>query len=170
MDMATESQSHLREYIDNGIQQKARLSNTLRAYQEQKEKTRERIIDQTQLKLTMQGKGIDPSKIALVEERKKMDEEVYQKVEKLLEDVQENLEGLVFRLNAHLEELTDIEIATGGFITHSIGISSGAQLDKDTMAVSFDSDGHIEVPIAIRLNKWRDSSQMSVEKIKRGTV
>jgi hypothetical protein len=166
--MATsQMQGHLRKYVEDGIQQKVRLNNMMIDYKDQEYKSRERIIDESSLEEKLEAEGIDPSKINLVIERKQLDEQVLSRVQTILEESQEKMDGLTLRMNAHLEELTEMEILAGGFVTHAVGVDINATLDKDTMVISFKPDGHVEIPIAARMNKWKDSSQMIIKKIKK---
>lgn len=166
----TPMQKHLRKYVEDGIQQKVRLSNMVLAYKAQEVKSRERTIDETTLLGQVQGKGIPQEKINLIEERRDRDLEILSRVQKVLGEAQSEMEGVTLRMNAHLEELSDIEIATGGFVAHSIGVDEKAKLDKGTMIISFENEGHVEIPIGVRLNKWKDSSQLTINKIKKAGV
>lgn len=169
-DAQTPMQKHLRKYVEDGIQQKVRLSNMVLAYEAQEEKSRERTIDETTLLGQAQGKGIAEEKIKMIEERRDRDFTILKNVQEILENAKSEMEGVTLRMNAHLEELSDIEIAIGGFVTHSIGVDKKATLDKDTKIVSFQNGGHIEIPIGVRLNKWKDSSQLTINKVKKAGV
>jgi hypothetical protein len=169
-DAQTPMQKHLRKYVEDGIQQKVRLSNMVLAYKAQEVKSRERTIDETTLLGQAQGKGIPQEKVALIEERRDRDHDILRRVQKVLGDAKSEMEGVTLRMNVHLEELSDIEIAIGGFVTHSIGVDSKASLDKETMIVTFENEGHIEIPIGVRMNKWKDSSQLTINKIKKAGV
>lgn len=165
--MATsQMHGHLRKYVEDGIQTKVRLNNMILDYKDQEYKTKERIIDQNQLQLKFEAEGIDPEKVQLVAERKVRDEEILARVKRILTESQANMEGLTFRMNAHLEELTEIEILTGGFVTHAVGVDKNVTLDKENMILSFKTEGHVEIPIAARMNNWKDSSQLIIKKIK----
>jgi hypothetical protein len=168
--MSTQMQQHLRKYIEDGIQQKIRLNNLITYYKNQEHKTRERIIDENDLERKLTADGIDSQRINLVIERRKRDEAILEKVQRVINQAQEDMDGLTLRMNVHLEELTDIEIGIGGFIAHSIGIDKGASLDKENMVVKFKPNGHVEIPIAARMNKWKDSSQLTIKKIQKAGV
>lgn len=167
MAIQSQMQKHLRKYVEDGIQQKVRLSNMIKGYKNQEVKSKERVIDETDLKRKIIAQGLPMDKVNLVEQRKEMDTQVLARVQKVLEDAQSEMQGLTLRMNAHLEELTEIEILAGGFVTHAIGVDAGVELDKDAMIVKFKPGGHIEVPIAARMNKWKDSSQLVIKKIKK---
>lgn len=164
---SSQLRGHLRKYVEDGIQQKVRLNNLITDYADQEYKTRERVIDQTTLETSMTTDGIDPSKIALVTERKKRDQDILARIQKTITQSKVDLEGITFRMNAHLEELTDIEMATGGFVTHAVGADENVTLDKENMIIKFVNGGHVEIPIAARLIKWKDSSQLTINKIKK---
>jgi hypothetical protein len=166
----TPMQKHLRTYVEDGIQQKVRLSNMVLAYKEQEEKSRERTIDETTLLKQVQSKGIPQEKVAQVEDRRDRDFDILNRVQKVLAEAESEMEGVTLRMNTHLEELADIEIAIGGFVTHSIGVDKNVKLDKENMIVSFENEGHIEMPIGVRMNKWKDSSQLTINKIKKAGV
>ena len=168
--MSTQMQQHLRKYIDDGIQQKIRLNNLITYYKNQEHKTRERIIDENDLERKLTADGIDPQKINLVIERHKRDEAILEKVKRIIAQTQEDMDGLTLRMNSHLEELTDIEIGIGGFIAHSIGVDKDASFDAENKVVKFKPNGHVEIPIAARMNKWKDSSQLTIKKIKKAGV
>lgn len=160
-------QKHLRTYIEDGIQQKVRLSNLVLDYKAQELKSKERVIDQTSLASKLQNDGIPQEKVDHVIERRDRDEEILKRVKVVLAQAEEEMSGMTLRMNTHLEELSEIEILAGGFIAHSIGVDQGAKLDRDTMIVKFEKDGHIEVPIGTRRTKWKDSSQLTIKKIKK---
>lgn len=163
--MATSSMhQHLREYVEEGIQQKIRLDKLITEYKDQEKKTRERIVDGTQLQAKFQGEGIDPVKIGHVKERTDRDIKILTLVQDSLKDSQESVSGMAVRLNTHLEELSTIELQTGGFVTHAIGVGANASLDKANMSVNLKSPGHAEIPVAVRLNKWKDSSQLTIRR------
>lgn len=163
----TQMHSHLRKYVEDGIQQKVRLNSLIVDYKDQEYKSRERIIDQTQLEQSLKEQGIDPAKISLVTERKERDQEILDRVQRNINESEVNMQGLTIRMNAHLEELTDIEIATGGFVTHAVGVDQKASFDKENKVIKFEPEGHVEIPIAARMNKWKDSSQLTIKKIKK---
>jgi hypothetical protein len=167
MDTASQMHGHLRKYVEDGIKQKVRLNNLIDDYVNQEVKTRERIIDQTSLQRKMEGEGLAEEKINLVIERKKRDQDILQRVQSTLGRSREDMAGLTLRMNAHLEELTEIEVLIGGFVTHAIGTDKNVTLDKENMILKFKPEGHVEVPIAARMNKWKDSSQLTIKKIKK---
>lgn len=160
-------QGHLRKYAEDGIQQKVRLSNLVMDYKEQETKSRERIIDQKSLVNNMKNSGRASEKINLAEERMSADEIVLENVQKYLAETNEETEKLMMALSTHMEELTALEVGIGGFVTHPIGIDTGAKLNKDSNIVTFEPDGHIEIPIGTRMNSWKDSSQLTINKIKK---
>jgi hypothetical protein len=166
----TQMHQHLRQYAEDGIQQKVRLTNTAISYDKQVEKSRERVIDQTTLENKMRSEGISSERIDLVVERKMRDQEILDRVSQTLNDTLVEVDGLTKRMNAHVEELSEIEIVSGGFVTHPIGVDKGAVLDPETMTVKFETDGHVEIPIGVRLNRWKDSSQLTIKKIKKAGV
>lgn len=169
-DAQTPMQKHLRKYVEDGIQQKVRLSNMVLAYQAQEEKSRERTIDETTLLEQSQSKGVSAEKVKMIEERRDRDLAILQRVQKVLGEAKNEMEGVTLRMNAHLEELSDIEIAIGGFVTHSIGADKNVTIDKETKIISFENGGHVEIPIGVRLNKWKDSSQLTINKIQKAGV
>lgn len=166
----SQMQKHLRKYVEDGIQQKVRLNNMILDYKDQEYKSRERVIDETELENKMRAQGISQDKVNLVVERRTRDEKILEITQRTLAESKENMQGLTLRMNAHLEELTDIEVQAGGFLTHAIGVDTGAELDKDSMIIKFKPDGHVEIPIAARMNKWKDSSQLTIKKIKKAGV
>jgi len=165
--MSSQMHQHLRKYVEDGVQQKIRLHNLIEDYKSQEHKTKERIIDEKTLEAKLKQTGVSQEKINLVIERCKRDESILEKVKKFIDDTQKDMDGLTLRLNAHLEELAEIEIQSGGFIAHAIGVDSGAQLDKEKMIVKMKPQSRIEIPIAARLNKWKDNSQLTIKKIKK---
>lgn len=168
--MSSQMHNHLREYVENGIQQKVRLNNKIIAYQAQETKTKERIIDQTSLQKELESEGAVESKIEWIVDRTKMDEEAIQRVRSVLENSNIELEDLTFRMKAHLEEMSEIEILSGGFVTHPIGLDKNVIFDSDQSTIKFEAGGHIEIPIAVKLNQWKDSSQLTIKKIKKVSV
>ena len=160
-------QSHLRKYVEDGIQQKVRLSNLVLDYQVQENKSRERVIDQNSLIGKMTAENIAEEKVELVKERRDRDQDILARVKEVLGQAEEEADGLTLRMNAHMEELSEIEINAGGFVAHPIGVDQGAKIDKETKIVKFDTNGHVEMPVGVRLNKWKDSSQMTIKKIKK---
>lgn len=168
--MATQMQNHLRKYVEDGIQQKVRLNNLILGYKNQEFKTRERIIDEKELENKVIAQGISQQKIDLITERRLKDEQIFANVQEIIGQSQEEMEGITLRMNAHLEELTEIEIVAGGFMTHAIGVDKGVTFDRNTMSIKFEPEGHVEIPIAARLNKWKDSSQLTINKIKKAGV
>lgn len=165
--MSSQMQGHLRTYVEDGIQQKIRLGNLIDSYEVQENKTRERIIDQTTLERKFIADGIVQQEIDYVAERKERDLEILERVQSTLTNSRNEMEGLTYRLNAHLKELTALEITAGGFVTHAIGIDKNTSVDETTKVVSFKAGGHVEIPIASRLNTWKDSSQLIINKIRK---
>jgi hypothetical protein len=163
-------QEHLRTYVDNGIQQKVRLSNLILDYKDQENKSKERVVDQFELRNKMVTQGTPQNKIDLIDERSNIDSKIHERVQKILEQTKTDMDGLTLRMNAHLEELTAIEILSGGFIAHSVGIDEHTTFDEDNKIISFKPGGHVEIAIAARLNKWKDSSQLTIKKIKKAGV
>jgi hypothetical protein len=161
----TQMQKHLRKYVEDGMQQKMRLNKMTEAYNEQEYKTTERIIDERSLRAKLLNEGIDPLKIDDVTDRIVRDEEILDVIKGTMSQTEEDIKGLTYRMNAHLEELTEIEILSGGFVTHTIGVGENVAIDKENMIVRFQPEGHIEIPIAARMNKWKDSSQLTIKKI-----
>lgn len=164
-DSQTPMQAHLREYVADAIQQKVRLANKITSYRKQESKSRERTIDETTL---LNGStNLPADKKALIEERRDMDSAAFNRVQRILSELSEEIEGVSLRMNVHLEELSAIEIATGGFVTHSIGVDKNATLDSDSMIVTFEPQGHAEIAIGVRLAEWKDNSQVTIRPIKK---
>lgn len=159
--------AHLRKYVDDGIQQKVRLSNLQKDYMEQEKKTRERIIDQTQLVNSMKDSNLGSEKIQVAESRLEKDKKLLKNVQSYMEEAEKEMADLAIDLSTHMEELSSIEIGAGGFVVHSIGVDRNAKLDKTNMVVTFKPSGHVEIPIGARINSWKDSSQLTIEKIKK---
>lgn len=168
--MASQAQKHLRTYVEDGIQQKVRLSNLTKSYKDQEFKSNERIIDQVDLVSKMITQKVPQIKVDLVKERRDIDVQNLERVKNVLEKTKLEMEGLTLRMNAHLEELTELEILAGGFIAHSIGVGKNVKFDKDNRILSFTPGGYVEIPIAARLSKWKDSSQMTIRKIQKAEV
>lgn len=160
-------QSHLRQYAEDGIQQKVRIGNMIKAYQEQADKTRERIIDQNSLINNMKVNRMPSEKIELAEKRLAQDNKILSSINSYLEDAKEESKDLTMSLSAHMEELSSIEISAGGFVTHPIGVNKKVKLDNNKTVISFEPGGSVEIPIGVRLSKWKDSSQMTIKKTKK---
>lgn len=160
-------ETHLRKYAEDSIQQKIRLQNLITDYQAQSKKSQDRIIDEKAIIAKVTEQGISQNRIDLMTDRQNRDETIFAYANEFIRQCKEDMAGLTMRLTTHMEELTEIELTTGGFITHAIGVDTNAVLDKDTMIVNMQPDGHIEIPIGARLNKWKDSSQLVVKKIKK---
>ncbi len=158
---------HLRKYVDDGIQQKVRLGNLLGDYKSQEDKTRERIIDQNTLKTKLNLEKASQEKINLVTKRIDHDEEVLEETKKAIGSYSEKLEELALTMNAHLEELSEIEIESGGFVAHSVGVDKGVTFDKETKIITFKENGRAEIPIAAKIKNWKDSSQLTIHRIKK---
>ncbi|MCD7910922.1 hypothetical protein KC480_05205 [Bacillus velezensis] len=167
----TSEQAHLRKYIEDGIDQKIRLSHLLESYKKQEEKTRERIIDQSSLINKLTAENAPESKINLFKERLNRDQAiVFKLVQNTTSEILTEIDWLILKMAVSLEELSEIEIDIGGFVTHAIGVDTNAKLDKDNMVVTFKKDGHIEIPIGTKMSKWKDSSQLTINKtIKAGS-
>lgn len=165
--MATQMQTHLRTYVNDAIQQKVHLANLLTAYNSQLTKTKERVIDEKELEKSFINQGIDPTKTQWITERRQMDEENFVRVTKIVQDVKQDMKEMTLRLNTHLEELSGIELASGGFVAHAIGVDKLTAYDEKTSTITFEAGGHVEIPIAVRLNQWKDSSQLVIKKIKK---
>ncbi|MED3627861.1 hypothetical protein P4478_12420 [Bacillus subtilis] len=156
-------QTHLRKYIEDGIQQKIRLNYLLESYKKQEEKTRERIIDQSNLISKITFENAPDKKINLFKERLNKDQALILKiVQSTIYELLDEINELTLIMAAHLEELTEIEVDIGGFVTHAIGIDTNASLNSDNMIVNFKKGGHIEIPIGTKMSKWKDSSQMTI--------
>lgn len=165
--MSSQMQNHLRTYVENGIQQKIRLGNLIEGYEEQEHKSRERVIDEKELENKSIAQGIPQNKIDLIVERRLLDEEIFNRSQEILVTTREEMRGLTLRMNTHLEELTDIEVLAGGFVSHSVGVGKNAKYDRDSHVIKFEENGHVEIPIAARMSSWKDSSQLTINKIKK---
>ncbi|MCY8577099.1 hypothetical protein MOD24_14715 [Bacillus haynesii] len=162
---SSEAQAHLRTYIDDGIKQKIRLNHLVESYKKQEEKTRERIIDQNKLISKLVYENAPDKKINYFKERLTRDQALILKiVQSTISELLNEVDELILRMSAHLEELSEIEIDIGGFVTHAIGVDENASLDSDNMIVRFKKHGHIEIPIGTKMSKWKDSSQLTINK------
>ena len=130
-----------------------------------KKKTRERIIDETNLERDYKLRGLSQDRIDLVSERLRIDTQILKRVQGSIASLKDSRQGLTLRLNSHLEELSEIEITTGGFVAHTIGLDKKATFSEESKSIKFEPTGNVEIAIANRLNKWKDSSQLTIKKI-----
>jgi len=163
-------QKHLRTYVEDGIKQKVRLTNLVLDYKKQEEKSRERVIDQNSLIGKMTGDGAPKSKIDFVKNRRDRDQRIFERVQVVAAQSNDEMVEMTMRMNTHVEELAEIEINSGGFVRHAIGTDKGAKLDTETNVVKFEVGGHIEIPIGTKMATWKDSSQLTIKKIKKAGV
>lgn len=157
-------QNHLRTYAEDGIKQKIRITNLHNVYVEQESKTRERIIDQTQLVNDFKENNAANAKLDLVERRLQNDIDTLENVKTYVEETRQEEEELIYQLNTHVEELSAYEIASGGFYAHVVGADKNATYERNTKAILLEPQGHAEMPIGIKLNSWKDSNQLTISK------
>ncbi|MBS9805877.1 hypothetical protein P4J09_11910 [Bacillus cereus] len=168
--MPTQMNNHLRRYVQDGIQKKIRLNRLIKSYQVQFSKTKEDVIDQSDLQRKMEYNGIPEMKIKQITSRLNKDQEIEKQTIKILRDLNSDMDDLTIEINAHLEELSAIEIESGGFVTHAIGIDKDTTLDKENMILKLKKNSHAEIPIGVRLDSWKDSSQFTISREKKGDI
>lgn len=161
-------QHHLREYAQNGIEQKIRLSKVLADYRKQKAKTESRIEQENQFISDSLAEGIPQEKIDVMIKRAKEDGKVFEKVSRYIGDSETQVEELVNSIKIHLEKLSELDINANGFMVHPIGVDQGAELDKENMTASMRYEGHVEMPIGIKQHQWEDRSKLTIVKINEG--
>lgn len=168
--MPSQMNTHLRRYVQEGIQKKIRLNSLIKSYQAQLSKTKEDVIDQSDLQRKMEYNGINESKIKHITSRLNKDQEIDKQTTKILKDLNLEIDDLTVEMNAHLEELSSIEIESGGFVTHAIGVDKDATLDKENMILKLKKNSHAEIPIGVRLDSWKDSSQFTISREQKGSL
>lgn len=78
--MPTQMNNHLRRYVQDGIQKKIRLNSLIKSYQVQFSKTKEDVIDQSDLQRKMEYNGIPEMKIKQITSRLNKDQEIENKL------------------------------------------------------------------------------------------
>ncbi len=165
--MSSLLKNHLRTYVEDSIQQKVRLGNLINDYKKQENKTRERVIDQEELIARLKLQNISQEKIERIIKRKEHDEDILKEVKEAIDFYSKEIQDITFTMNAHLEELSEMEIESGGFVAHSVGVDLGAEFDKESKVIMFKENGRVEIPIAAKLKNWKDSSQLTIHRIKK---
>ncbi|EOO44511.1 hypothetical protein [Bacillus cereus] len=168
--MPSQMNNHLRRYVQEGIQKKLRLNSLIGAYKTQLAKTKEDVIDQSDLQRKMEYNGIAESKIKQITLRLNKDQEIEKQATKILNELNTDMDSLTIEMNPHLEELSAIEIESGGFVTHAIGVDKDTVLDKENMILKLKKNSHAEIPIGVRLDSWKDSSQFTISREQKGSL
>lgn len=164
----SEMQEHLRQFVQNSIEQKMRLNNVVQDYKKQKDKSASRIETQKEVISKALSEGIPEEKIDYMNKRASNDETILKKVTAYLGEAEISLEELAMAMRAHLEQLTELDVTEDGVMIHPIGTDQGAQLEKPSMTVRMMYEGHMEVPIGTTLSQWKDSTKLVIKKIKKG--
>ncbi|HHT7153250.1 hypothetical protein [Bacillus thuringiensis] len=168
--MPSQMNNHLRRYVQEGIQKKLRLNSLIGMYKAQLAKTKEDVIDQSDLQRKMEYNGIAESKIKQITLRLNKDQEIEKQATKILNELNADMDNLTVEMNPHLEELSSIEIESGGFVTHAIGVDKDTVLDKENMILKLKKNSHAEIPIGVRLDSWKDSSQFTISREQKGSL
>jgi len=163
---------YLRSLITGEIQQKVRLQETITEYKDEIDKMTDYIVDQAALVLALEDE-VDKFPVA-PEDKAKQLEHARNRLErhkairedhyKVVNELTDRHLEMVNDLQAHMIELSAIEISTGGFVAHSFGLRDNVKLDEVTKVLTFYPTGSVEVPIATDLPSWKDSSQMTIIK------
>lgn len=160
---------HLRKHMHDGLQQKMRMEKKISAYEEQKIKSRERAIDQNILQGKMIGAGASSERVNEIIMRKEKDTALFGETSIIVDEEKVKHDLLTRELNAHGQELSEIEITTGGFYQHEVGIFEDSKYDEATGIVSFGKKGgHVQMLTPVIRTQWKDASQLTIRKIVEG--
>jgi hypothetical protein len=154
----TQRQKHLSEFISDSLHQKKRVDETIKSYEALEIKQRERVIDQKALINDLTGHSVD--QLDNLKQRELKDSQIRTDVQTIISSNKEKRNAIVSELQHHLIELTEIEIASSGFIAHEITTDHSTKFDDVSKIISFKNTGVAEAAIATYLDKWKDSSQL----------
>lgn len=153
---------HLRQYTEDTMKQKFRLDQTIEEYEKLDIKLRERIIDQKDLIEETKILNRPQEQIDTLTNRKLKDEQLRGEVQNIIQELKNKRQDIINELQYHLLELSEIEIQSSGFVTHTIVTDYATKFNKDTKIIEFKEKGHAEIPIATYLDHWKDSSQLRI--------
>lgn len=153
---------YLRQFIKSSAKQKFRLDETIRKYQENENELKENIIDLKDLIADMESNKKDPAQINILKKNQQDKENIRNDMLSIIETLKETKEELVNNIQNQLSELTEIEINTGGFISHIVTTDYQTKFDEEKNIISFEEKGHAEIHISTYLESWKDSSQLRI--------
>jgi hypothetical protein len=153
---------HLKKYTKDTMTQKFRMDRTIEDYEKLDVKLRERVIDQNDLIQELKSSNHSQAQIDTLTNRKIEDELIRTDVQRIIHELKQKKQNKVNELQHHLLELSQLEIQSGGFVTHIVVADHATKIDENTNTIEFKEKGHAEIPIATYLDHWKDSSQLSI--------
>lgn len=100
----------------------------------------------------------------MIKSRLQKDIELEKTLSEILQSLQKSYKESSDTIQAYLLELSKEEINRGNFVAHLFGIRERAQYDENNKSVRFEYGGSVEVPIAVNLDSWKDSSQLTLTR------
>jgi hypothetical protein len=157
--------SYLTDFVGRSTNQKIRIEKAKNMYSSLLKELTESIIDQNDMILQLTDDGAPDTQLSVAKQRLDKDMAIKDDINKRIEELNARYSELTDDLQAHLLVLTGLNLAKGNFHAHQFGLRDHVKQDKDDPSLfSFDALGSMEASIATDLNRWRDSSQMSLHK------
>lgn len=156
-------EKHLRIYSEDALTQKFRAETAYDYYVDADYKLRNAILDEGTLLNELIAK--DPSaldKITLIERRVEKNESVLSDTTRYMNETKKRIIELSNALQIHLHEYSDSQIASSGFITHTIVNDYSSKNDKTAKIIKLDDPSKAEYGIANSLDRWRDASKLKI--------
>lgn len=157
---------YLRKYLQAEVEQKIRLEAAIALWADQYDTLTESVVDQSEVIRSMESAAGSQMLESIKQAKDRLVRIQGLKANSLeaLNELRSRNEQMIKDGQAHMVELSNIEIEQGGFVALIFGLRDEVEFDEVNNKLTFKPSGSAESIIGTRLSSWKDSSQLTIIK------